>query len=240
MHRRPRHILNSCEWLNRPRVACFFGTFKNGSCEMLLNKNLFTKNDKNFKDVPRTISRDDENFLRSNNTLGSSNSTSDSALSHVDSLGQAKMIDVGSKTPSERCAVAEARVWLGPEVFTLVQKNSIKKGDVLAVARIAGIIGAKATSNLIPLCHPLPLTHISVDTTLIEEDHSVKIIASAKTVGVTGVEMEALTAASVAALTIYDMCKAVSHAIEIGGIRLLAKKGGKKNFKLDDSGRTVN
>lgn len=153
-----------------------------------------------------------------------------SRLSHVDSeTGKASMVDVSQKNQeSYRSATATARVLLGEQAFGLVRDNTVgNKGDVLSVSQLAGIMGAKHTSTLIPLCHPLLLTHVSVDLKLDENRHAVDILATAKTVGSTGVEMEALTAASIAALTVYDMCKAASKYIEITDIVLLEKTGGK-------------
>lgn len=144
-------------------------------------------------------------------------------LSHYDSSGQARMVDVGEKNATKRTATAEAFVVLSEAVLAALPDNP--KGDPLQVARIAGIQAAKQTSNLIPLCHPLPLTHADVEATV--EPNGVRITATASTVGQTGVEMEAMTAASVAALTVYDMCKALDKAIEVRAVRLLEKTGGK-------------
>ncbi|XP_072999602.1 uncharacterized protein [Typha latifolia] len=148
-------------------------------------------------------------------------------LTHVDSSGQAKMVDVSSKEDSKRVAIAGCKVLLGQKVFDLVTSNQIAKGDVLNVAKIAGINGAKQTSNLIPLCHNISLTHIRVDVTLNKNDFSVEIEGEAATTGKTGVEMEALTAVAVAGLTVYDMCKAASKDIRITEIHLQHKSGGK-------------
>jgi cyclic pyranopterin phosphate synthase len=137
------------------------------------------------------------------------------------------MVDVSDKSASERVATAEAIIVISQEAFDLVAAGEIKKGDVLATARIAGIMAAKKTSELIPLCHPLALTHAGVEFTALTERHAFRIVASAKTTGQTGVEMEALTAASVAALTVYDMVKAVDKGAVIETIRLLTKSGGK-------------
>lgn len=153
-----------------------------------------------------------------------------STLSHIDSdTGRASMVDVSQKNhDSKRSATASATVLLGSHAFRLVKDNTLgKKGDVLSVSQLAGIMGAKHTSTLIPLCHPLLLTHASVDLELNEDRHAVDIRATVKTVGSTGVEMEALTAASIAALTVYDMCKAASKTIEITDIFLIEKTGGK-------------
>lgn len=148
-------------------------------------------------------------------------------LTHIDESGKASMVDVGWKPDTERVAVARGAVTMLPETLELIKTNSFKKGDVLGVARVAGIMGAKNTSQLIPLCHPLPLTLVAVDFELDEDGSAVNITATAKTTGKTGVEMEALTAVSVAALTIYDMCKAVDRAMRIEGVRLAKKTGGK-------------
>lgn len=139
------------------------------------------------------------------------------------------MVDISQKnSDSFRSATASATVLLGADAFGLVQDNALgKKGDILSVSQLAGIMGAKHTSTLIPLCHPLLMTHASVDVSLNEERKAVDILATVKTVGSTGVEMEALTAASVAALTVYDMCKAVSKMMEITDVFLVEKTGGK-------------
>lgn len=156
-------------------------------------------------------------------------------LSHVNKKGEAQMVDVSSKNISVRQAIARAEVYLGPRAFSLVKENKMKKGDVLGVARIAGIMAAKKTSDLIPLCHPLPLDHIEITFDMqekFEEEMCYRTVIDAKatTSGRTGVEMEALTAATVAALTIYDMCKAVTHDITVSNVRLLFKTGGKRDF----------
>jgi cyclic pyranopterin phosphate synthase len=150
-----------------------------------------------------------------------------SELTHLDDKGAARMVDVGDKAVTERIAVAAARVTMQPQTLALLERGAHKKGDVLAVARIAGIQAAKKTSDLIPLCHPLMLTSVEVSFEVDTKANSVDIRATCKVSGKTGVEMEALTAASVAALTIYDMCKAVDRGIEIHGITLLHKEGGK-------------
>ena len=142
-----------------------------------------------------------------------------SELSHVDEAGEVRMVDVGGKPLSRRRAVARAVVRVAPE--TVAQLGSLPKGDAIATAKLAGSMAAKKTSELIPLCHPLPLTHVGVEIGLGESE--VEIVASAETTAQTGVEMEALVAASVAALTIYDMAKAIDRAMEIGEVRLLEK-----------------
>ena len=148
-------------------------------------------------------------------------------LTHIDESGKASMVDVGWKPDTERVAVARGAITMQPETLELIKTNNFKKGDVLGVARVAGIMGAKNTSQLIPLCHPLPLTQVAVDFELDDDNSAVNITATAKTTGKTGVEMEALTAVSVAALTIYDMCKSVDRAMRIEGVRLVKKTGGK-------------
>jgi cyclic pyranopterin phosphate synthase len=151
----------------------------------------------------------------------------DDKLSHLDEQGTARMVDVGGKSDTERTAVAGGAVKMKPETLRLIRDGLIKKGDVLTVARIAGIMAAKRTSELIPLCHPLALTHLDVDLALDEARSRVLIRATARTVGKTGVEMEALTAVSAAALTVYDMAKAVDREMIIENIRLLEKRGGR-------------
>ncbi|MEK7787228.1 MAG: cyclic pyranopterin monophosphate synthase MoaC [Chloroflexota bacterium] len=155
-----------------------------------------------------------------------------SQLSHLDSEGNARMVDVGHKPDTERVAVAKGEVRMKAETLSLIRAGAMKKGDVLTVAQLAGVMAAKRTSELIPLCHPLPLTHISVELELKDDDPPrVEISATARTVGKTGVEMEALTAVSVAALTIYDMAKAVEKTMQITGIRLVEKHGGRSDFR---------
>jgi cyclic pyranopterin phosphate synthase len=148
-------------------------------------------------------------------------------LTHVDSEGNAHMVDVGDKPITRREAVAEGWIRLGPEALAAVQQRTAKKGDVLATAQLAGIQGAKRTSDLIPLCHPLPLSGVDVALEVDDEASLVRVTATARTHWRTGVEMEALTAVSAALLTIYDMLKAVDRSMEIGGVRLLAKSGGR-------------
>jgi cyclic pyranopterin phosphate synthase len=148
-------------------------------------------------------------------------------LTHFDKEGKAAMVDVGAKPETERVAVARGRVTMKPETLALVKAGETGKGDVLGVARLAGIMAAKRTSELIPLCHPLALSSVAVDLALDEAGSAVEIEARVKLTGRTGVEMEALTAVSVAALTVYDMCKAVDRAMTISDIRLVHKSGGK-------------
>lgn len=149
------------------------------------------------------------------------------ALTHFDAKGDAHMVDVSEKAVTSRIAVAENYIKMNRETFDIITEGRAKKGDVLGVARLAGIMAAKRTSDLIPLCHPLPITKVSVD---LEPDASlpgIRITATVKTTGQTGVEMEALTAASVTALTVYDMSKAVDKTMEISGLRVVLKDGGK-------------
>ncbi|MDT8396998.1 MAG: cyclic pyranopterin monophosphate synthase MoaC [Pseudomonadales bacterium] len=148
-------------------------------------------------------------------------------LTHLDSRGQAQMVDVGEKIVTQRQATAEAVISLQAETLRLILSGGHKKGDVFAVARIAGIQAAKKCADLIPLCHPLQLSSVSVDISADESRNEVVIAATCKLAGRTGVEMEALTAASIAALTVYDMCKAVDRGMEIRHVRLLEKAGGK-------------
>lgn len=149
------------------------------------------------------------------------------SLTHLDEKGQAKMVDVGGKDETAREAVAEALVKMSPATLKLVVDGQIKKGDVFGAARLAGIAAAKKTPDLIPLCHPLPLDAVGVDFDVDEKQSSIRVTATARVTARTGVEMEALTAAAVAALTIYDMCKAAEKGIEITDLRLLKKTGGK-------------
>ena len=148
-------------------------------------------------------------------------------LTHLDERGRARMVDVGAKPETERVAVARGRVRLQPATLALIRSGEVAKGDVLAVARVAGIMAAKRTGDLIPLCHPLPITAVEVDITPDEAASTLEIEATARIVGRTGVEMEALTAVSVAALTIYDMCKAVDRGMTIEAVRLVHKRGGR-------------
>ena len=150
-----------------------------------------------------------------------------SKLSHLDSQGQAHMVDVADKAVTSRTAIAEGSVVMAPATLDIVRKGDAKKGDVLGTARLAGIMAAKRTHELIPLCHPLLLTRISVDCVIDATLPGVRVTAEVRLSGQTGVEMEALTAVSVACLTVYDMVKAVDRSMQIEGIRLLHKSGGK-------------
>jgi len=159
-----------------------------------------------------------------------------SGLSHIDARGNARMVDVSDKPDTRRSATAEAFVRMQPETLQLIATGGHRKGDVLTVARIAGIQAAKRCADFIPLCHPLALTGIDVEITLDAANSRVHITTSCRVSGATGVEMEALSAASVAALTIYDMCKAVDRGMIIEGVRLLQKSGGRSGTWQADSG----
>lgn len=152
------------------------------------------------------------------------------SLTHFDAAGQAHMVDVSDKAETSRVAVAEGRVVMLPETLAYVIEGTAKKGDVLGVARLAGIMGAKKTADLIPLCHPLPITKVSLDLAADAALPGVRITATVKTTGRTGVEMEALTAVTTAALTVYDMLKAVERGMRIEGIRVVLKDGGKSGL----------
>jgi len=154
-------------------------------------------------------------------------------LSHLDAQGAAQMVDVSGKSDSVREAVAEGFITMTPEVIAAIRAGDIKKGDVLGTARIGGIMAAKHTSNLIPLCHPLPIASVSVEFDYV--DTGIRVETRVRTTGKTGVEMEALTAASVALLTIYDMAKALDKGMAIGPVRLLAKSGGKSGDWVADT-----
>ena len=148
------------------------------------------------------------------------------SLTHLDEEGRARMVDVGEKPITDREATAKGHVSILPETARLIKEGLMKKGDVLTVAQLAGIMGAKRTSELIPLCHPLPLNQVQVDLQVDEEQNRIEITATVSTSAKTGVEMEALTAVSVAALTVYDMCKSVDRGVRIEIIRLVRKRGG--------------
>ena len=148
-------------------------------------------------------------------------------FTHFDSDGNAHMVDVGSKPATARCAIVKGHVKMAPSTLQMIIDGTAKKGDVLGVARLAGIMGAKHTATLIPLCHPMGLDHVSIDMQPNDKLPGISITATCSVTGPTGVEMEAMTAVSTAALTIYDMCKAVDRGMEIGAIRLTHKSGGK-------------
>jgi len=158
----------------------------------------------------------------------------DPKLTHIDEAGNARMVDVGAKPETERMAVAKGEVLMRQTTLDLIRKGAIKKGDVLTVAQVAGIAGAKRTADLIPFCHPLPLTHLEINFELDDQLPGVRITASARTRGQTGVEMEALMAVSVAALTIYDMAKAAEKTMKIQNIRLVEKRGGQSGDVVNE------
>ncbi|MDP1565116.1 MAG: cyclic pyranopterin monophosphate synthase MoaC [Polaromonas sp.] len=153
--------------------------------------------------------------------------TTTSTLTHFDGQGQAHMVDVAAKPATHRVAVAQGRIVMNAATLAIILEGTAKKGDVLGIARIAGIMAAKKTSELIPLCHPLALTHVALEFTSDVANASIRCLATVETVGPTGVEMEALTAVQVALLTIYDMCKAVDRSMTMTDIKLLEKRGGK-------------
>ena len=155
------------------------------------------------------------------------NPLSQNPLTHFDADGQAHMVDVGAKAETRRVAIATGRILMQPETFAMIRAGTAKKGDVLGIARIAAIQASKRSSELIPLCHPIPLTRVTVDFELDEAESALRCTVNAETVGRTGVEMEALTAVSVACLTVYDMLKAAEKGMRIENIRLLRKSGGK-------------
>ena len=155
-------------------------------------------------------------------------------LSHLDETGQARMVDVGAKPDTERVAIAKGEVHMRLETLDLIRQGAMKKGDVLAVAQIAGVMAAKRTADLIPLCHPLPLTQVDVQIELEQSLPGLLITATARTIGKTGVEMEAPTAVSLAALTVYDMAKAVEKTMRIQNIRLIEKHGGQSGAVINE------
>ena len=161
--------------------------------------------------------------------MSNSMPSQNSPLTHFDAQGQAHMVDVGAKASTHRVAVATGRIHMLASTLALIQSGTVKKGDVLGIARIAGIQGAKKTSDLIPLCHPLALTRVAIDFEVLQEVEVPTIVctATAETIGQTGVEMEALTAVQVALLTIYDMCKAADRGMVMTDVKLLEKQGGK-------------
>lgn len=158
-----------------------------------------------------------------------------SSLTHFDAQGQAHMVDVSAKPATHRIAIATGCIEMQPSTLAIIESGSAKKGDVLGVARIAGIMAAKKTSELIPLCHPLALTRVAVEFDLVPADNTVQCTATVETVGPTGVEMEALMAAQVALLTVYDMCKAVDRGMSIRHVRVTEKRGGKSGSYTAES-----
>jgi|TARA_Y100000590_G_scaffold73592_1_gene81048 cyclic pyranopterin phosphate synthase len=156
----------------------------------------------------------------------------DETLSHVDQTGNASMVDVGAKSSTFRVAKAEGWVHMKPATLNLIKENSIGKGDVLSVAKVAGIMASKKTSDLIPLCHPIPVDKVSVEILIDESKNAIHVVSEASTHSKTGIEMEALIAVSISCLTIYDMCKSAERTIKIDGIRLLKKTGGKHTYNI--------
>ena len=158
-------------------------------------------------------------------------------FTHFNGAGQAHMVDVAAKQDTHRVAIAAGRIIMRPETLQKIRQGSAGKGDVLGIARVAAIQGAKRTSDLIPLCHPISLSSVNIEFKILLEDNAVECSAQAETVGRTGVEMEALTAVSVALLTVYDMCKAVDRGMRIEGVRLMEKRGGKSGpWRADSAG----
>lgn len=160
----------------------------------------------------------------------------DNKLTHIDKSGRAKMVDVGEKHVTAREASAQAVITMKPETLALIKQGQIKKGDVLAVAQVAGIMGSKRTPHLIPMCHPLQITGVDFNFDIDDDNSQITIRATVRTLDRTGVEMEALTAVSVAALTVYDMCKAVDRGMAVSDIYLLKKSGGKSGVYLRNQG----
>jgi cyclic pyranopterin monophosphate synthase len=185
------------------------------------------KTEKTVKKVKAAKSVKPANALNAVKAVKAGTVAPASPLTHFDGAGQAHMVDVGAKAHTHRVARATGRIHMLPSTFALVASGQAKKGDVLAVARIAAIQGAKRTAELIPLCHPLPITRVAVEFALDAKAHTVHCTAQVETVGQTGVEMEALTAVQVGLLTVYDMCKAADRGMVMEGIRVLEKSGGK-------------
>ncbi|MBS9778015.1 MAG: cyclic pyranopterin monophosphate synthase MoaC [Gammaproteobacteria bacterium] len=152
---------------------------------------------------------------------------SQSQLTHFNTSGDAHMVDIGNKNDTERTAVVEGYIHMLPATLTLIETGKHKKGDVIQVARLAAIMAAKKTADIIPLCHPIPITHIDVGIEILDKEHAVRCEVTCKTVGKTGIEMEALIACNTALMTIYDMCKAVDRGMIINNVKLLEKSGGK-------------
>ena len=178
-----------------------------------------------FKESQSRITKN-KNKIEENPTLF------DETLSHVDQTGNASMVDVGAKSSTFRVAKAEGWVHMKPATLNLIKENSIGKGDVLSVAKVAGIMASKKTSDLIPLCHPIPVDKVSVEILIDESKNAIHVVSEASTHSKTGIEMEALIAVSISCLTIYDMCKSAERTIKIDGIRLLKKTGGKHTYNI--------
>ena len=208
-------------------------TIQSPFCTLLMNGKISVTHPNVRLCHNQSSSRDPTDFVSDQKDSDISNDldeTTGAKLTHTDAQGKATMVDVGGKLPARRTASACATVILGPTAFQLLRDNQLAKGDALAVAQLAGIMAAKQTSTLIPLCHILPLDCTSITFDLDDLHNAAVITATCHTTAKTGVEMEALTAASVAALTVYDMCKAVSHDITIKDIKLVSKTGGKRDF----------
>jgi len=195
-----------------------------------------TSDEQNLRNCEQNINNCELNMNNRENSLNDHEQGPDSdALTHVDSKGKASMVDVGAKTPTTREATAQGHILLGKTAYDLVVNNRISKGDVLTVSEIAGIMGAKKTSDLIPLCHPLHINKVHVRIQLDERRHAAVVECTVACSGKTGVEMEALTGVTVALLTLYDMCKAVSKAMVICDVKLVKKTGGKSDFNIKNS-----
>jgi cyclic pyranopterin phosphate synthase len=190
--------------------------------------------------LPKSIKQGNKSLPMGTKTYSKDAASQQNGLTHFDESGQAHMVDVGKKDETHRVAVATGTIRMKPETLAIIQSGTAKKGDVLGIARIAAIMAAKRTSDLIPLCHPLALTRVAVDFTIDVAQSSVDCTAQVETFGKTGVEMEALIAVQIGLLTIYDMCKAVDRGMLITGIRLLEKQGGKSgNWRNQDTWPTV-
>ncbi len=201
--------------------------------KMFQSGNPFVSDTHPSEDQITTVPNESSELHQNDQTNGSS---FEPLLTHTDAAGKVKMVDVGFKAESQRSAKACGKIRLREKTFRLVKENKMKKGDVLSVAQIAGIMAAKQTSVLIPLCHPIPLNKIDVALELDEDNFAVSVTAEVSSFGKTGVEMEALTAVTVSLLTVYDMCKAVSHDMELGDVKLLSKRGGQRgDFQRCDS-----
>jgi len=197
-----------------------------------------TSDKQNFENCEQSIDNSEENINNCEDSLNKRYQRPDcesDALTHVDSKGKASMVDVSAKAPTTRQATAQGHILLGKTAYELVVNNNISKGDVLTVSEIAGIMAAKKTSDLIPLCHPLHLNKVHVRIQLDSMRHAAVVECTVACSGKTGVEMEALTGVSVALLTLYDMCKAVSKAMVICDVRLVKKTGGKSDFNIKNS-----
>ena len=209
------------------------GTYSLGNFSLFCPRHFFSTasnaSSKQHRDLPERQNNEDESLVGLEKNTEKAETVCQT-LTHVNKSGQVNMVDVGGKTETRRHSVARGTVKLGEAAFALVKDNKMKKGDVLSVAKLAGIMAAKQTSNLIPLCHNISLTNIKVELILEEETFTVGIVARVECVGKTGVEMEALTAVSVAALTVYDMCKSVSKNIVIRDVYLEGKDGGKSGL----------